>query len=157
MAVTASLLRALLEAPRSRHIRHTLNSRVVCGRSGRARYSQERFQRRLTAISQLRHVASARKGPARWDLQLRALTACHACVVQRTLVTDIACSAPVIFGMGSRNKNKPRLSQRAKQERRKDMSEIQEKMFSVVVPVIVTFAMVVVLIIYVKTRPRTDL
>uniref|UniRef100_G3MPC5 Single-pass membrane and coiled-coil domain-containing protein 4 homolog n=1 Tax=Amblyomma maculatum TaxID=34609 RepID=G3MPC5_AMBMU len=59
--------------------------------------------------------------------------------------------------MGSRNKNKPRLSQRAKQERRKDMSEIQEKIFSVVVPVIVTFAMVIVLIIYVKTRPRTDL
>lgn len=57
--------------------------------------------------------------------------------------------------MASRNKNKPRLSQRAKQERRKDMSEIQEKMFSVVVPVIATFAMLVVLIIYIKTRPRT--
>ncbi|KAH9369678.1 single-pass membrane and coiled-coil domain-containing protein 4 homolog isoform X2 [Haemaphysalis longicornis] len=59
--------------------------------------------------------------------------------------------------MASRNKNKPRLSQKEKQERRKDINEIQEKMFSLVVPVIITFAVVIVLIVYVKTRPRTEM
>lgn len=58
--------------------------------------------------------------------------------------------------MASRNKTKQRLSKKDKEERRKDIYDIQEKMFSVVIPVIITFAIIIVLIVYVKTRPRTD-
>nr|Q09JL7.1 RecName: Full=Single-pass membrane and coiled-coil domain-containing protein 4 homolog [Argas monolakensis]ABI52746.1 conserved protein FN5 [Argas monolakensis] len=58
--------------------------------------------------------------------------------------------------MAGRNKAKPRLSKKEKEERRKDMAEVQEKVFSVVVPVVVAFTVVIMLIVYLKTRPRTD-
>ncbi|EEC06972.1 FN5 protein, putative [Ixodes scapularis] len=58
--------------------------------------------------------------------------------------------------MAGRNKNKPRLSRKDKEERRKDINEVQEKMFSVVIPVVITFAIVIVVIVLLKTRPRTD-